>query len=92
MTMTDCDGHVSVGPYAIRQQGRQLSVRSAHGAEMIGAVEHRRAKWHWHNADVLCTFTAVVAQTVETMRGTWQVHFKDDGSDLNSTFSAVKTP
>ena len=92
VTMTDFEGHVSVGPCAIRQQGQQLSVRFVHGAELVGAVEHRRAEWHWQNADVVFTFTAVVAETCKKMCGTWKVHFKDDGSEQNATFSAMKTP
>lgn len=92
VTMTDFDGHVSVGPCAMRQQDRQLSVQFGHGAEMTGAVEHRRAEWQWQNADVVFTFTAVVAETGKKMRGTWKVHFNDDGSEQNATFSAVKTP
>jgi hypothetical protein len=85
-------GRVSAAKFAIRQQDRLLSVQFVHGAEMTGAVEHRRAEWHWQNADVLFTFSAVVAETGNTMRGTWRVRFKDDGSERNGTFSAVKTP
>lgn len=91
VTMTDFEGRVSVAPCAIRQQGRELRVQFVHGAEMSGAVEHRRAEWHWQNADVVFTFTAAVAETGNTMRGTWKVHFKDDRSELNATFSAVRT-
>ena len=83
-------GHVSVGPWAIRQQGRQLRVHSGQGAELIGAVDHQRVEWRWQNADVVFTFTAVIAESGNAMRETWTVHFKDDGSEQNAPFSAVK--
>jgi hypothetical protein len=85
-------GRISVATCVIRQQDRRVSVRFRHGDEMTGAVEHRRAEWHWQNADISVTFAGIVAETGKTMRGTWQLHFKDDGSNLKGTFSAVKAP
>jgi hypothetical protein len=92
VTETGFDGHLSAVTCALRQQDRHLSVRCGTGViEWIGAVDHRRAEWHWQYGIGLVTFTAVVAESGKKMRGTWRVHFDDDGSEQNAPFSAVKT-
>jgi len=51
VTMTDFEGHVSVGPCAIRQQGQQLSVRFVHGAELAETGKKMPGTWRVHFND-----------------------------------------
>jgi hypothetical protein len=91
--MPDFKGNQTVEKCVISQKDRALSVRfGQQGAEMVGTVDGRHAEWHRLTKDgTLVTFTADVATTWKTMRGTWRLRF-NDGTELNGKFSGAKMP
>src|SRR6266516_2316195 len=88
----DFKGLASVEKCRIRQRDKRLTVQcGSDGAEMVGAVDGRKAEWHRYlSTNSFVTFTAEIARSEKAMNGVWHLQL-DSGSELSGKFTATKT-